>query len=41
MTTNQTEFGTLYHQLDRVIDELRGIKDALVAAAAASSTAAD
>lgn len=41
MTTTQTEYTALYHQLERVIDELRGIKDAITAAATASSTAAD
>jgi len=37
MTTTEPEYGTLYHQLERLIDELRGIKEAIMASATAAA----
>jgi hypothetical protein len=39
MTTEQTEFGTLYHQLERLIEALNDIRAAIETAA--QSQAAD
>jgi hypothetical protein len=38
MTTTQNEFGTLFHQLERAIDALYAIKEAIETAAQSQAT---
>jgi hypothetical protein len=41
MTQQTTDLGTMYHQIDRLIDALREIKEAIDDLAQQSATAAD